>query len=242
MYPNDPNQPPQITPPPSSPPPTYPPQPAAQPQQQPWAQPAQTPGGVAPIDYLNQIATPPKQTTGFSRKQFAIIGGAFLLVFGIVALFAIINGSRPDLTTQSQQLVAKVAALQEVAKNAQKNIKSRSLSSANSGLTVQLTSAQASLTETFSGLGVNVTKPGEKVLAAVSTKELSSRLDDARLNAIFDRVYAREMSHELSTTLISLKSIYETASNPEVKKKLEETYNNLEPLQKQLAEFDGATS
>lgn len=226
------------------------PQPAQQWSQQPaapspaYSQPAQplTPNGMASIDYLNQIAPTTKGGGGFSRKQIAIIGGILLLAFAVVAVLALANGGQPSTSALSQRLVAKTVALEDAATKSQVNIKSRDLSSVNSNLTLQLTTMNADLKKTLAPFKIDPAKIDKSILAAESNKALLDKLEDARLNSTFDRVYAREMGYQLETTLILMKNIYTTTTNAEYKKQLETTYNNLEPLQKQFATFDSAKS
>ena len=223
--------------------PTYSPQPS----QQSWNMPAEpekplTPDGIAPIDYLNQIATPPKQSFGFTRKQVAIFGGILLVTFGVIAALALSRGAGPDLTEQSQRLVLKSSGLAKATEESVKSIKSRKLSALNSSLHVQLTSATTTMTEVFTSRGINVSKPSKELMAVENNTALLEKLEDASLSGVFDRVYAREMAYQLDSMLISLRSIYSATKNAELKEKLETIYNNLQPIQKQLSEFDSATS
>jgi hypothetical protein len=201
-----------------------------------------TPNGIAPIDYLDQIAPKSKASFGFSRKQIAIIGGVVIVGFIGFAIIALTQGGKPNISVLSQQLVARNAATTPVSKEAQQNIKSRELSAINSSLTIQLTNADTGLVNAFTKAGVNVTKISETVTAAESNATIKGKLEEARLNSVFDRVYSREMSYQLATILLQLKTIYETTGNAELKTYLETTYNNLDPLQKQLDAFSASSS
>ncbi len=220
------------------------PQPQWQQQQPAYGVPAEplTPNGIAPIDYLDQIAPKPRASFGFSRKQIAIIGGVILVGFIGFAIMALTQGGKPNIGSLSQQLVAKNAATTPVSKEAQENIKSRELSAINSSLTIQLTNADTGLVNAFTKAGVNVTKISENITAAESNATIKEKLEEARLNSVFDRVYSREMSYQLATILFQLKTIYETTGNAELKTYLETTYNNLDPLQKQLDAFSASSS
>ncbi len=174
--------------------------------------------------------------------QVLIVGSILVVVF-IILMAVLLNSAKgPGMAVQSQHLIAKTAALADATKKSQKNIKSRDLTTLNSSLTVQLISTQTSLTELLSGQGINVTKLDKEIVAAESNQTLLDKFNDAHLSGTFDRVYSREMSYELQEVLITLKSFYAASSSAKTKEQFESIYNNLEPLQKQLDEFDGATS
>jgi predicted outer membrane protein len=225
-------------------------QPLQQPQQQ-WNQPSPTayepqpslvPDGIASIDYLNQISTHKNRGTGFSKKQLFLLGGLLMLAVGALMAFMLSNKSAPNINALSQQIVLRTKSLSEVAKESQKNIKNQSLSTANSGLTIQLSSSSTSLAKTFTDLGVKTEKASPEITAAESNEELLKKLEDARLSGTFDRVYSREMSYNLQMTLSLINDIHARTNNADLKKQLEESYKNIEPLQKQIAEFTGTTS
>ena len=72
------------------------------------------------------------------------------------------------------------------------------------------------------------------------TAATEERLEDARLNAVFDRTYAREMEYQLATLLALMERVYSSTSSSSLKEYLEESYDNLEPLHEQFAAFDEA--
>ena len=211
-------------------------QPLTQPSPQPLAQ--TVPGGVSAIEYLDQIAPKTKQGLGgFTRKQVALFGGLLLLAFGTLAAVLLVNGSKPNIDALSQTTVAKTSALTDVSRQSQQNIKSGKLAAINSSLLIQLTGANTELSNAFAKAGVS-TKISKEIAASASNATLLQKLNDARLNGTFDSVYSREMSYELTILLINLQSIYKTTGSASLKAYLENTYNNLQPLQKQLAEFN----
>ena len=213
---------------------------AAQPTAQPLPQPV--PGGVSAIEYLDQIAPKTKQGLGgFSRKQVMLFGGLLLLAFGTLAAVLLVNGSKPDIAALSQTAVAKTSALTDVSKKSQQSIKSGKLAAINSSLLIQLTGANTELSNAFAKAGVNTGKISKDIAASTSNAALLQKLDDARLNGTFDSVYSREMSYELTLLLINLQSIYTTTNSASLKSYLEATYNNIQPLQKQLAAFSSGT-
>jgi hypothetical protein len=71
---------------------------------------------------------------------------------------------------------------------------------------------------------------------------MTTDLDNARLNAVYDRTYSREMAYKLATVLTLMQQIYESTNNKSLKNFLVNAYKNLEPTQKNFTDFNEADS
>lgn len=192
-----------------------------------------------PVDYLNQISTQ-QQKPGLNNKRFfMIIGGAVVLILLAAILMIASSGTGP--TEKMQTLAARLQTLQTIASDSQANIKSGPLRDTNSNLTIFLTNTNRDIAEPLAGNGVDVTKLDEKIVAQEAGEDLTATLEDARLNAVFDRTYAREMSYQLDTVAILMQEIYNSTGNEAFKTFLENTSTNLEPLRQQFSDFNAAT-
>lgn len=192
-----------------------------------------------PVDYLNQISSQPQKPGLSGNKFFLLLGGALVGVIVIaIALFALSSGSGPK--EKMQILAARLQTLQTVASDAQKTIKSGQLRTTNSNLTIFLTNTNRDIAEPLAGVGVDVNKLDEKIIAQESGEELIADLEDARLNAVYDRTYAREMSYQLDTVSVLIREIYNSTNNAAFKTFLENTDANLQPLREQFSEFNAA--
>jgi hypothetical protein len=187
------------------------------------------------IDYLNQIA-PESKKPGMSNKLFMFVIGGGLLVAVIIGIIALSSGSGP--TQKMQTLAARLTTLQTISDKAQKNIKSGSLRSTNSSLTILLTNANRDIVEPLSKNSVDVKKIDKNILADEDGAELTQTLEDARLNAVYDRTYAREMSYQLDTVAALMKELYSSSNSKSFKEYLVNTDKNLQPLKKQFYEFN----
>lgn len=193
-----------------------------------------------PIDYLNQIAPEaPKQ--GINNKLFFILIGGGLLIAIIVGILALTSGSSGP-TQKMQTLAARMVTLQSISSDAQKNIKSNQLRTTNSTLGLFLTNANRDIAEPLLKNGVDVKKIDKSIQARENGDKLTAKLENARLNATFDRTYASEMSYQLETTAALMKQIYTSTGSKLLKEFLEKTDDNLQPIKKQLAEFNAANS
>lgn len=193
------------------------------------------------IDYLNQIA-PQQEKPGLSNKLFmAIIGGGLLLAI-IVGIFIFTSGGSGGPTSKIQTLAARLEALKDVSDKAQKNIKSGTLRTTNSTLAIFLTNANRDITGPLASNSADTAAPDKTIAATVAkdTEALTKKLEDARLNAIYDRIYAREMSYQLEVIAALMKDIYSTNNSKSLKDYLTATDANLAPIAKQLTDFNAA--
>ena len=73
------------------------------------------------------------------------------------------------------------------------------------------------------------------------TKEfeaLDGRLEDARLNAVYDRTYAREMTFALKTLHSDMSILYKSTRSKPLKEVLNTTDTNIEPLLDEFQSFN----
>lgn len=190
-----------------------------------------------PVDYLNQIA-PEQPKQGMNNKLFfLLIGGGLLIaiVVGILALTSNNNGP----TQKMQRLAARLTTLQTIASDAQRNIKSGQLRSTNSTLTIFLTNANRDIVEPLKANNIDAKKLDSSIVAKESGDELTQKFEDARLNAVLDRTYSREMTYQLQTVSVLIRDIYEATNNKSFKEYLEKIDADLQPLIKQFSDFSG---
>jgi hypothetical protein len=190
-----------------------------------------------PVDYLNQIApqAPKKPMFTFGIKQVIMIGAVLIVLVIILAIIvnSVAGGSKDPL----EHLSARLTATQTVATNAQTNLKSSELRSLNSNLKLFLTNTNRDIGAPLLSAGVNAAKLDKTIVSAESTAALSARLEDARLNAVYDRTYAREMAYQLGQTMTLMEQINSSTSNAKLKAFLRTTYTSLKPTQESFANF-----
>jgi len=188
------------------------------------------------IDYLNQIAPPEKKPAMNNKMFFLVIGGGLLIaiVVGILALSSGSGGPKEQLQTLSVRL----GTLKTISDASQKSIKSGALRNANSNLQISLSNANRDIAEPLKANGITAEGVSEKVKKAENGEALTKKLEDARLNAVFDRIYAREMGFQLDKTITLMKTIHNSTSSKSLKTFLETTSTNLDPIKKQFNDFN----
>lgn len=188
------------------------------------------------IDYLNEIAPQPQRQRGRDKFFFLIIGGG-LLVAIIVFLFTLSSGGGPK--EDMQTLAARMTTLQTVASDTQKSLKSGDLRSTNSNLVIFLTNANRDIVEPLKANNIDAKKLDGNIVTKESGDELTQKFEDARLNAVLDRTYSREMTYQLQTVSVLIRDIYEATNNKSFKEYLEKIDADLQPLIKQFSDFSG---
>ena len=192
-----------------------------------------------PSDYLNQIAVKPPKKENFLQKQPILFGGIAAVVI-LIALM--ILGSIPSSPKPSGQLAARLVATNDVVEDAAPKIKSTQLRALNSDLKSRLTDIIRDIKAPLLEEKLSISKLDKKIILAESNTKMLATLEDARLNGTYDRTYAREMAYKLDTILTLMRQIYNDTNNKDLKTFTNDKIKNLEPIQKQFADFNAANS
>lgn len=196
--------------------------------------------GQTPLDYLNQIAPKQHKAALFKLNLRTVLLGAGLLLVVIIIIAIVANSISNSRKTPWEQLSARLAVTTTVANNSVSLIKDSQLRSLNSSLRLYLTNTTRDLQTPLTNIGVDPKKIPASITQAENGTGMAARLEDARLNARYDSTYAREMSYQLST-ILSLYQKLMPASGPQTKALLQTAQTNLEPIQKDLANFNSTT-
>lgn len=184
------------------------------------------------VDYLDQIAPPEKPNKGFSKKQiliFAGLGVALILAVLLMMLNSALQNNRPE-----EMLAARLITIQKVVDESTGNLKNSKLRALNSDLKLYIVDVMREAEAPFAASKVTFSEINPNVTKRENADGLLERLEDERLNARYDRSYAREMASLIETTLIQMKAVYGKTSNKSLKDFLQKTYDNLLPVQEQF--------
>ena len=191
------------------------------------------------MDYLNQIAAPAPQKTINPLMLWGAIGGVLLLLFG--AVFFITNSGGPSYSQQLSNFVYRIDAMKKLVNDNSKNVQSSELRRANSALSLTLTNTKRDSAAPLAAADIKKLPTAPKTSAV--TKEfaaVSTRLEDARLNNQFDRVYVREISYQIATARSEIKRLGNTSKSKSLKEFLTSAENNFAPLNDQFESFNNA--
>lgn len=193
-----------------------------------------------PVDYLNAIAndTKPKR----NNLLFFVIGGGTLVV--AAAIFLILGSLTNRTAATLPTAYLRVDALATTTSSYQSTIRSSQLRAINIDLGNYLVSTKAALANQLKQQNTDPAKLDKSLQTtqAAATKDITEQLDDAKLNAVFDRTYAREMSYQLEKVAIMLTSASKATSRSSAKTALSTARTNLESVKKQLDDFSTAAT
>ena len=209
-------------------------------QPQPSQQPQLSPNPI-PVDYLDQISGP-QQKPSMSNKLFfgVIIGG---IILAILALLLLISGSGGGKSISTERLGLRLQNLQTISKDSQKTIKDSELRALNSRLTTQLTDINRDVATPLKAADINLKKADKKTMDQEKKRAetLTAKLEDSRLNATFDRSYAREVSYEMETTAILMNSLRKSSNSKSLRTFLDSASVNFIALQKEFARYSASS-
>jgi hypothetical protein len=203
-------------------------------------QPPQLSPNPVPSDYLDQIATP-QQKPGIDNKLFLVIiaGAVLLIVILAITIFSSLGGSK---SVSTERLALRLQTLEKVSQDSQKRLASSALRSTNSNLRASLINANRDIATPLKAAEINLKKADKKLVAEENGTKLKAALEDARLNATFDRTYAKEMSYQLETTTILMNRLLATTKSTSLKTFLNASLKDLVSLQKQFSKYSSANS
>jgi len=185
-------------------------------------------------DYLNQIAPRPTRKIPFTKFQI-FLGVAAILIIAVVILSVSLSSGGNSL----ERLSARLIATEEIVTKSQENLKDSELRSLNSSLEIYLTNANLDYEPLLKQAGIgNINK---STLEKESNKSVLDSLEEARLNATFDRNYAREISYNLEVTITLMYQIYESSTSSSIKEFLTTNLANLVPTQESFSSFQAST-
>ncbi|CAN5373776.1 hypothetical protein BH10PAT4_BH10PAT4_3830 [soil metagenome] len=198
-----------------------------------------TPQQPLSMDYLNKIAPQaPKSKLPFTKKQMIILGILGIAVIIAIILMIVIGGG--GIKKYEEQLAARLIGTETIANDSTTKIKSTSMRALNSNLKIYMTNTNRDIAAPLAKDGINTSKLDKTLLTSESGTDANARLEDARLNGVYDRTYAREMAYRLATIVTLMKKIQGSTSNKTLQTFLVSALTNLEPTQKQFSDFNEA--
>ena len=191
------------------------------------------------VDYLIQIAPQSAKKLRLNQRKLIIAGvaGAVLLFF--ITIFTL-AGMAGTSNKPLQQLAARLQSTETIVGNAQSRLKSSELRGLNSNLKIFLTNTNRDITAQLANQKINTSKLDKTIVAEEAGTDITNRLEDARLNAVYDRTYARELSYQLETITTLIEQIKSSTSSQSLQTFLDNTSTNLQPTQKAFADFNAS--
>jgi len=178
----------------------------------------------------------------FLKQRPIMIGAIILAVVVVFTLLATIISGLSGGTSSTERLAVRLTSTENTANSATANLKSSKLRALNSDLKLYLTNTIRDFGPILTTNKIDVKSPNEKIASAESNTKMLAVLEDARLNAIYDRAYAREMAYQLGTVLTLMRQLKADTNSNSMSDFLDNSIKNLVPTQKQFADYNAANS
>lgn len=159
----------------------------------------------------------------------ALLIGIILAVLVIVG--AVLMSQSGDKSGPLQQhLTARLATLQKMTDEGEKNIKSSDLREFNARLRIQLSSDIKSISD-----NVKASKPDKQIAANEADAASFASLHDAQLNSRFDDAYRKLIYQKLDSTMSLMKELHSKTPSKKLKTAVSSAYGNFDRLQDEVS-------
>lgn len=199
--------------------------------------PGQIINGQYSVDYLDQVAG---GSTGGNQqldKKFIFIG-AGLVVALLVAAALIFMRPQAAADNKPVELYTALIDTEKSTSKSGKILKSSSLVSINSSIRTNLTNAARDMEEPLGAMGQ---KPAALKSAATKPpyhdEKFAAALEDARLNAVYDRVYANEINTKLKYIIAYMESIKKSTRSKSMNEFIDKNLPSFQTVQKAVDEY-----
>ena len=194
-------------------------------------------------EYLNEIAPVSKKAkASFLWNKPILIGGILLAVTVFVILAMLASNLSSAGTKPMKTLSARLTTTAKTVTLAHKNIKNTKLRALNSSLNIYLSNTNRDFVEILTLNKIQAKSIDKSILTAESNTKMLANLEDARLNAVYDRVYVIEMNTQLEKILLLMRQINSSTKSTKTKTFLDSAIKNLEPIQKQFEDYNSPVS
>jgi hypothetical protein len=215
-------------------------------QQQVMQNPAtgQTIKGQYAVDYLGGIAPQSSSSSisigGFqlTKKMMIFIGGiASALIIALVLMFATQKPAGPDVLNESS-LYASYIDTAEITKFSKKYLDSSQLRATHGNIQNFLTNSATQMETPLAKSGIDY----KKLRTSAKKKpyhdfKMAEKLEEARLNAVYDRVYANEMAFKLQKMMSTLQKVKKTNTRKSMQEYIKQTEPSLKTLQESIKKY-----
>ena len=201
-----------------------------------------TANGQYSIDYLNQLSGTSGQATQFNPK-IVIAGIAGFLVVAFALLFFLLNSGGGSTGPKTEETLYKtIVETEQITKDSKRKISSSELVSINSSLDILLLNSISNMAEPLKKSGLDAKKLESAAKKEKAFEKPMAKLEDARLNAIYDRAYVREIGFKIDSIMLLMEKIDKTSTNKPLKDYLGKTQPDIETVKKALDDFSKSDS
>jgi len=191
--------------------------------------------------YLDQIATPQTAGKGLMTHKIVVIGGIIVALMFLLITMSAISSAASAGPNSIKRLSARLDSVQKITESATPIIGSSKLREYNSILKLSLIGIIHDIEPVQAANGIKPKSIDKNIVASESNTKALASLEDARLNAVYDRAYAREMTYQLDRVLSLMTQIGKQTNKVATKKFINDSIVNLQKSRDQFDSFAGAS-
>lgn len=164
--------------------------------------------------------------------------GIFLALSLAALLLVFANQQGPSGAPPEQTLYTTIFDNSEIADEASKEIRSSQLSSLNTAYYGQLLNDLTAMSEPLAQGGIDADALGKAAKKAAVFEETLVKLEDARLNAVYDKTYAAELDYQLQSIVMLMEKIEKHSSNEAMVEFVKDDVSNYITIQDGLKDYN----
>lgn len=193
-------------------------------------------GGIAPQSPTNTVSIGGFQLT---KKMLLFIGGgAAALILAVVLLFASQKPADPNMLNEASLYTSYIDTA-EITKHSKKYLNSSHLRATNGSLQTFLINSATQMETPMAKSGID-----HKKLKTAAKKppyhdvKMAEKLEDARLNAIYDRVYAQQVGYKLEIMMATLQKVKKINTRKSMQEYIKQVEPSLKTLQEAIKKYN----
>lgn len=193
--------------------------------------------------YLDQIAAstrPQKSSTMqsiFKNNIVKIVAGVIGAFILIILVGSILGGIRDGKRQEVIDFKARLDGITESINTYQGSVKSSSLRSQSASLYAIVHTTSTATNDYMTAQGIKGKQSEDEDKAK---EERNNDLQEAKINGLLDRAYARKFAYEISVLMATESKLIKEAKTNEFKTALESSYNSLSVLKDSFTSFSAS--
>lgn len=195
--------------------------------------------GQYSVDYLDQMSVGGGGSQPIDKKFIYLGAGLGAALILVAALFIFQPKSATD--NVPVKLYTTLVDTEKSTIDSRRILKSSKLTSINGSVRTLLTNAQRDMEEPLTNIGQ---KPTALKSAAIKKpyhdEKFAAALEDARLNAVYDRVYANEINTKLKYIIIYMESIKKSSKSKSMQSFVDKNMPSFKTLQESVDEYQAS--
>lgn len=168
-----------------------------------------------------------------------IVGAGLVIIIGFAL---VVFNAAPSAVDKAAALNVRLTSLQQLASASQQTLRDNDLRSTNAAFSLYLSNTLRDINDPVTAMGANAESVVKPITATEASyiEDIKTKFEEAKLNVMFDRTYAREMAYQIGVLGTMMTGVYKATTSASLKKALETSTASLEQSLESFQTFAGA--